>query len=116
MPNVTEIQSQVAETVKKAQDLASETVKGWSETASKLVPDQIPFADQIPNFIPQAKSAVNTAFLAAEQAVARQRELVIGILDSVETRLVKAQEQAKKSEKADAKPAAKTEAAPAGAS
>jgi len=35
MPKVAEIQSQVVETVKKGQELAAETVKGWTETASR---------------------------------------------------------------------------------
>ncbi|MBI2170204.1 MAG: hypothetical protein HYU28_12010 [Actinobacteria bacterium] len=108
MPSVTEIQNQVVETVKKGQTLASETVKGWTETVSGFVPESLPFADQIPNFIPQAKSAVATAFTIAEQTVARQRELVLGILDTVEDRLAKAQAPAKNGAKA---PAAKTEAA-----
>ena len=106
MPKVAEIQSQVVETVKKGQELAAETVKGWTESASKFVPE-LP----IPNFIPQAKSAVNTAFTIAEQSVARQREMVLGILDTVEGRIAKA--PAKKAA-AKAKPEAKTEAEPAG--
>ncbi|HLG01531.1 MAG TPA: hypothetical protein VI916_13770 [Acidimicrobiia bacterium] len=109
MPSVTEIQNQVVETVKKGQDLAVDTVKGWTETVSNFVPEGLPFAEQIPNYIPQAKSAVNTAFAVAEQALTRQRELVIGILDTVEGRLVKAQAPAKK---AATKPAAKAENAP----
>lgn len=96
MPSVTEIQQQVVETVKKGQDLVVETVKGWTETVGNLVPESLPFSDQIPNFVPQAKSAVNTAFTIAEQAVTRQHELVIGILDTVESRLTKAQASASK--------------------
>ena len=101
MPKVAEIQSQVVETVKKGQELAAETVKGWTETASKFVP-QIP----LPNFVPQAKSAVTTAFTIAEQSVARQREMVLGILDTVESRLSKAET---KKAPAKAKAEAKTE-------
>lgn len=107
MPSVTNIQTQVIDTVKKSQDLAVDTVKGWTETVSNFTPDSLPFAEQIPNYIPQAKSAVNTAFAVAEQALTRQRELVIGILDTVEARITKAQSGPAK--KTAAKPAAKAE-------
>lgn len=107
MPTVTDIQTQVVETVKKGQDLAVEAVKGWTETVTNLVPENLPFADSIPNYIPQAKSAVNTAFAVAEQALTRQRELVLGILDTVEVRLAKA--QAGPAENTAAKPSPKAE-------
>lgn len=88
MPNVSEIQNQVSESVKKGQEAVSGAVKNLGDSIDKIVPEvKIPFADQLPQYIPTAKSAVNTAFDVAEQAVTRNREFVIGILDAVENRL-----------------------------
>lgn len=88
MATVKEIQDQVKNTVKKSQDTVVATVKGWTDTVNKAVPEiNLPFAEQIPNYVPQAKSAVNSAFDIAEQVVSRQRELVNNVLDAVDTRL-----------------------------
>lgn len=88
MPTVKEIQDQVKDTVKRSQDTVVETVKGWTDTVNNAVPEiNLPFAEQIPNYVPQAKSAVNSAFDIAEQVVSRQRELVNNVLDAVDTRL-----------------------------
>lgn len=88
MATVKEIQDQVKNTVKKSQDTVVTTVKGWTDTVNKAVPEiNLPFAEQIPNYVPQAKSAVNSAFDIAEQVVSRQRELVNNVLDAVDTRL-----------------------------
>lgn len=88
MPTVKEIQDQVKDTVKKSQDTVAETVKGWTDTVNKAVPEiNLPFAEQIPNYVPQAKSAVNSAFDIAEQVVSRQRDLVNNVLDAVDTRI-----------------------------
>ncbi len=93
MPNVNEIPTQVREAVKKGQGAVSTTAKSWSETVGSRVPEiNLPLVGR---YVPQAKSAVRTGFGIAEQAVTRQRDFVIGLLDTVEDRFGTETKQAK---------------------
>lgn len=84
MPNVNEIPTQVREAVRKGQGAVSTTARTWSETVGSRVPEiNLPVVGR---YVPQAKSAVRTGFGIAEQAVTRQRDFVISLLDTVEDR------------------------------
>lgn len=86
MTNVSEIQTQVREAVKKGQDTVTETLKTVQSSVTTLVPE-IKIPEQVPNYLPQAKAAVRGAFDVATVAVTRSGEFVIGVLETVETRL-----------------------------
>jgi len=109
MANVSDIQNQVREAVKKGQETVTETLKTVQESVATIVPE-IKLPEQVPNYIPQAKAAVQGAFEVAGTAVARSGEFVVGVLDTVETRLFPANGSAKKEAAKDTPAKEKAEA------
>jgi len=111
MPNAndiaTQVGNQVAKTIRRAEDVVVDSVKSWSETVERLVPEiKIPLGQSIPT----AKAAVATAFGVTQQVVEAQRDFVLNLLDNVEERFARSEDQAAPAAKTSAKPAPKAEA------
>jgi len=78
------VSASVARTIRRAEDFTVETVKNWSETVTRVVPEvKLPIAESLPS----AKAAVASGFAVAQQVVEAQRDFVLRVLDSVEERL-----------------------------
>lgn len=76
------VEQQIVDIVKNAQDSIVETVRKWSESAGKALPDlpAAPGADQLP----KAEQVVENAFDLAQRLLNNQREFAERLVEAAQ--------------------------------